>query len=220
MICAKNHSTRHGRFKPPSFESLWDSSELQRTVTRHEAWQCVAEEHSRSKTQLRVAQVGSVAKKPAKVMALLKAWAPVIGRSQPQYPFILGDNIVVVRLPIGREATQEVPFVGIPVDQHTLIGVTEPERQRFYGEPGKAEVVRMSGVAVDRVCERIAQSANIVAASSAVRAARFGMAEYERRLKRRHRLVVAEPLDDGLNLGQRLRAPPVLVGVGPAPRRR
>ena len=26
MICAKNHSTRHGRFKPPSFESLWDSS--------------------------------------------------------------------------------------------------------------------------------------------------------------------------------------------------
>ncbi len=157
--------------------------QLQRTVTRHEAWQSVAEEHSWSKIQLRVAQIGSVAKKPTKVMALLKAWAPVIGRSQPQYPFILGDDIVVVRLPLGREATQEVPFVGIPVDQHTLIGFTEPERQRFCGEPGKAEVVRMPGVAVDRVCERIAQSANIVAASSAVRAARFGMAEYERRLK-------------------------------------
>ena len=27
MICAIDHSTRHGRFKPPSFESLWDSSE-------------------------------------------------------------------------------------------------------------------------------------------------------------------------------------------------
>ena len=26
MICATDHSTRHGRFKPPSFESLWDSS--------------------------------------------------------------------------------------------------------------------------------------------------------------------------------------------------
>ena len=28
MICATDHSTRHGRFKPPSFESLWDSSDL------------------------------------------------------------------------------------------------------------------------------------------------------------------------------------------------
>ena len=27
MICATDHSTRHGRFKPPSFESLWDSSD-------------------------------------------------------------------------------------------------------------------------------------------------------------------------------------------------
>ena len=27
MIYAIDHSTRHGRFKPPSFESLWDSSE-------------------------------------------------------------------------------------------------------------------------------------------------------------------------------------------------
>ena len=26
MICVTDHSTRHGRFKPPSFESLWDSS--------------------------------------------------------------------------------------------------------------------------------------------------------------------------------------------------
>ena len=26
MIYATDHSTRHGRFKPPSFESLWDSS--------------------------------------------------------------------------------------------------------------------------------------------------------------------------------------------------
>ena len=28
MICATDHSTRHGRFKPPSFESLWDSSDV------------------------------------------------------------------------------------------------------------------------------------------------------------------------------------------------
>ena len=27
MICVTDHSTRHGRFKPPSFESLWDSSD-------------------------------------------------------------------------------------------------------------------------------------------------------------------------------------------------
>ena len=27
MICGTNHSTRHGRFKPPSFEGLWDSSD-------------------------------------------------------------------------------------------------------------------------------------------------------------------------------------------------
>ena len=27
MIYATDHSTRHGRFKPPSFESLWDSSD-------------------------------------------------------------------------------------------------------------------------------------------------------------------------------------------------
>ena len=155
--------------------------QLQRTVTRHEAWQRVAEEHGLSRTQLRVAQVASVARKPAKVTALLKAWAPIIGRSQPQHPFILGDDIVVVPLPIGREATEEVPFVGIPVDQHTLIGFTGPECQLFHGEPGKAEVVRMPGLAVDRVCEGIAQRANIVAASSAVRAARFGMPEYERR---------------------------------------
>ena len=28
MIYATDHSTRHGRFKPPSFESLWDSSDF------------------------------------------------------------------------------------------------------------------------------------------------------------------------------------------------
>ena len=28
MICVTDHSTRHGRFKPPSFESLWDSSDF------------------------------------------------------------------------------------------------------------------------------------------------------------------------------------------------
>ena len=33
MICTKNHSTRHGRFKPPSFESLWDSSDASKTIT-------------------------------------------------------------------------------------------------------------------------------------------------------------------------------------------
>ena len=32
MICATDHSTRHGRFKPPSFESLWDSSDLLEAV--------------------------------------------------------------------------------------------------------------------------------------------------------------------------------------------
>ena len=30
MICVTDHSTRHGRFKPPSFESLWDSSVVYR----------------------------------------------------------------------------------------------------------------------------------------------------------------------------------------------
>ena len=33
MICATDHSTRHGRFKPPSFESLWDSSDRGYTWT-------------------------------------------------------------------------------------------------------------------------------------------------------------------------------------------
>ena len=32
MICATDHSTRHGRFKPPSFESLWDSSDITQTT--------------------------------------------------------------------------------------------------------------------------------------------------------------------------------------------
>ena len=32
MICATDHSTRHGRFKPPSFESLWDSSDVEATA--------------------------------------------------------------------------------------------------------------------------------------------------------------------------------------------
>ena len=34
MIYAIDHSTRHGRFKPPSFESLWDSSVLEPTPGR------------------------------------------------------------------------------------------------------------------------------------------------------------------------------------------
>ena len=33
MICVTDHSTRHGRFKPPSFESLWDSSDGQETLS-------------------------------------------------------------------------------------------------------------------------------------------------------------------------------------------
>ena len=32
MICVTDHSTRHGRFKPPSFESLWDSSDVYGTL--------------------------------------------------------------------------------------------------------------------------------------------------------------------------------------------
>ena len=35
MICVTDHSTRHGRFKPPSFESLWDSSDVNSTILSH-----------------------------------------------------------------------------------------------------------------------------------------------------------------------------------------
>ena len=37
MICATDHYTRHGRFKPPSFEGLWDSSVSERTYEYEEA---------------------------------------------------------------------------------------------------------------------------------------------------------------------------------------
>ena len=37
MICGTNHSTRHGRFKPPSFEGLWDSSVFSYTVAEGDA---------------------------------------------------------------------------------------------------------------------------------------------------------------------------------------
>lgn len=117
--------------------------------------------------------------------AALCEWSPIIYRSAPQSPFILGDDIVLFGLPTSlpteHDRSQELPFVGIPVDQHTLIGFTEPGCQRFSAESGNAEVVLLSHAAVDKVCARIARKATTIAASSIVRAEHFGNPEYQRR---------------------------------------
>ena len=102
-----------------------------RTATREEQLLGrVAEEHGLNKTTQRVVQIAAATRRPERMDALLQTWAPIIGRSTPQRPFILGDDIVLFGLPSGasaaEDAQQGVPFMGIPVDQHTLIGFTEP----------------------------------------------------------------------------------------------
>ena len=38
MTCDHNHSSRYGRFKPPLFERVWDSSGLRRIMTKERTW--------------------------------------------------------------------------------------------------------------------------------------------------------------------------------------
>lgn len=136
--------------------------------------------------QRRVVAIAAAVRRPKRMEAVLRGWSPIICRSSPRRSFILGDDIVLFGVPIGLpaspDAQQVLPFMGMLVDQHTLIGFTEPACQRFRRESGEAEVVQLSDAVVDEVCRRIAANATTVAASSAGRAEDFGRPEYARRL--------------------------------------
>ena len=156
-----------------------------RTATVFRDWSAIAEERGLNAVQRRVVEVAAAVRRPKRMEAVLCEWSPIICRSAPQSPFILGDDIVLfglpTSLPTAQKRPQEVPFVGIPVDQHTLIGFTEPGCQRFSGDSGNAEVVQLSNAVVDEVCTRIATKAITIAASSVVRSELFGNPEYKRR---------------------------------------
>ncbi len=156
-----------------------------RTATVLRDWSAVTEEHGLNTVERRVVEVAAAVRKPERMEAALRKWSPIVYRSAPQSPFIVGDDIVLFGLPTSlpaeQDRSQEIPFVGIPVDQHTLIGFTEPSCQRFSDDSENAEVVQLSHVAVDEVCTRIATKATTIAASSAVRTEHFGNPEYQRR---------------------------------------
>ena len=145
----------------------------------------IAEAHGLNATERRIVAVAATARRPRRMDAVLRDWSPIIYRSSPRHPFILGDDIVLFGVPIGLstnpDAQQNLPFVGILVDQHTLIGFTEPTCQRFRRESAKAEVVQLSDPVVDEICRRIATNATTIAASSARRTEEFGRPEYEDR---------------------------------------
>ena len=146
----------------------------------------IAEAHGLNTVERRVVAVAAAVRRPRRMDAVLRSWSPIVYRSSPRHPFILGDDIVLFGVPIGLSTSpdvqQKVPFVGILVDQHTLIGFTEPAFQRFRHESENAEVVQLSDAVVDEVCRRIATNATTIAASSASRTEEFGRPEYARRL--------------------------------------
>ena len=145
----------------------------------------IADAHGLNAVGRRLVAVAAAVRRPKRMDAVLRGWSPIIYRSSPRHPFILGDDVVLFGVPIGIPTNpytqQELPFVGILVDQHTLIGFTEPACQRFGRESGKAEVVQLPNAIVDEVCRRIATNAATIAASSASRAEDFGRPEYARR---------------------------------------
>ena len=144
-----------------------------------------AHAHGLNAVQRRVVAVAAAVRRPKRTEAVLRGWSPIVYRSSPRHPFILGDDIVIfgvpIEFPLNRGAQPESPFVGILVDQHTLIGFTDPTCQRFPPESGRAEVVQLPDPVVDEVCRRVATNATTIAASSAGRTEEFGTPEYERR---------------------------------------
>ena len=171
-----------------------------RTAIILQDWSPIAEAHRLNAVERRVLEVAAAVRRPPRMEAALLDWSLIVYRSAPHDPFILGDNIVLfglpMTLPAERDAQPEVPFVGILVDQHTIIGFTEPAYHRIHGEPGRAEVVRLSTPVVDNVCRQVARNATTIAASSVVRVETFGKPECERRQNETEAAVSAsaEPL--------------------------
>ena len=126
----------------------------------------IADAYGLNPIERRVVAVAAAVRRPRQMDAVLRGWSPIIYRSSPRHPFILGDDIVLFGVPIGLstnpDAQQKLPFVGILVDQHTLIGFTEPAFPRFRRESGEAEVVQLSDAVVDEVCRRIATNATLL----------------------------------------------------------
>ena len=175
-----------------------------RTAIILQDWSAIAETHGLNAVERGVLEVAAAVRRPQQMEAALRDWSLIVYRSAPHDPFILGDNIVLfglpMTLPTDRDAQQEVPFVGILVDQHTIIGFTEPAYYWFHGEPGRAEVVRLSTPVVDNVCRQVARNATTIAASSVVRVETFGKPECERRQNETEAALSAsaEPLIGGL----------------------
>ena len=169
-----------------------------RTAVLFRDFSAIADAHGLNTIQRRLLAVEAAVRRPKRMDAVLRGWSPIVYRSSPRHPFILGDDIVIfgipIALPTNPDAQQESPFVGILVDQHTLIGFTEPTCQRFPRESGRAEVVQLSDPVVDEVCRRIATNATTIAASSAGRTEEFGRPEYEDRRTECNRSPVAVPV--------------------------
>ena len=133
----------------------------------------VADQHGLSSEQRRVLNVEVGMAKLQNSEDVLNAGRPIVLRSSPEDPLVVGDDIVV------RGALMEngmVSFLGILVDQHTIMG-RGLVRDRQGLVPNEVEVRGLPTSEVEQINKYIAFRAETIAGSQSSLVKRLGTEE-------------------------------------------
>ena len=137
----------------------------------------VADQHGLSSEQRRVLGVGIGMARLRGSEDILNEGRPMVLRSSPRYPLVVGDDIVVRGTPMKNGMAS---FLGILVDQHTIMGRgLAGDRQAIVRD--EVEVRGLPPPEVEQINKYIASRAEAIAGSQSSLVERLGTEEGMRR---------------------------------------